>query len=303
MISSMRWTSLCLPFLLILSFLAGCSLPGASSQSGSGSASQSTPGALALSPDAFQIAVDVYPAPEQPGLYVMNADESNRTRLRDGAGTPDWSPDGKRIVYSSEGDSKYLHIMKADGSEDRQVTDQMAGQFPAWSPKGDQIAFATIDVNNPQVFVVRLDGTGLRRVSAKGGTSPSWSPDGGRIVYSNPDGAGLTIVRADGTEPKQITAASSWEPSWSPDGRRIAFDSWYGELFVIDVDGRNKKQLRSDKDLLTPDWSKDGQWLLVSGKLGDDEQPQVYAVSVDGGETKRLTEEKIVGHKHAAWNR
>ena len=74
-----------------------------------------------------------------PEIYVMNADGSNLQRLTDNAGDdtdPDWSPDGRRIVFVSNRDGNdELYLMNADGSDPRRLTYEKANDWqPAWRP-------------------------------------------------------------------------------------------------------------------------------------------------------------------------
>ena len=56
---------------------------------------------------------------------------------------PVWSPDGRRIAYSSdENGMPQLFVMDADGSNARQLSD-IWGEYPTWSPDGSRIAFAS----------------------------------------------------------------------------------------------------------------------------------------------------------------
>jgi dipeptidyl aminopeptidase/acylaminoacyl peptidase len=102
---------------------------------------------------------------------------------------PALSPDGKRIAYF---DGMYDHshnlwVVNADGTERRLLLDDelsAAGHVRAltWSPDGEWLAFTT----DGSLYVVRPDGTGLRRVVSGGfATAPAvqWSPDGSRIAY------------------------------------------------------------------------------------------------------------------------
>ena len=81
-------------------------------------------------------------------IYSMNADGTNQTRLTTEAAVerdPTWSPDGKKIAFSSNRDGDYeIYTMNADGSGVLQLTDntELAADIaPRWSPDGTRIGF------------------------------------------------------------------------------------------------------------------------------------------------------------------
>jgi TolB protein len=114
----------------------------------------------ACSPDGSPIA---YRKLGDGRIISMAADGSGATPLTDGPGDaePEWSPDGKRIVFSSEHDGdREIHVMAADGSDVTQLTDppDFDGQ-PTWSLDGTMIAFATNRVASRDVYLMKADGS------------------------------------------------------------------------------------------------------------------------------------------------
>ena len=141
------------------------------------------PFAGAWSPDGQRFAfalIDTSPGnrtDEDHGLWVVNADGSNRRQLtRYNVGSnPVWSPDGRRIAFRrlnwppvpSAGNSDLyvadLYVVNADGSGLRRLT-RGAENVPrslAWSPDGRTIAF----LHNREVYIVKADGSGERRLT------------------------------------------------------------------------------------------------------------------------------------------
>jgi TolB protein len=138
---------------------------------------------LAWSPDGTRIAFDgirqLNPG-ETRTVYVVNADGSG---LRDvdlslpgpalrASGEPTWSPNGRqlsieRVFRNPDGtwETKLWIVSLADGSA-RRITSGVGDDVrPAWSPNGKQIAFLRYSGYEPDVFVVRPDGSGLRQIT------------------------------------------------------------------------------------------------------------------------------------------
>jgi Tol biopolymer transport system component len=129
-------------------------------------------------------------------IYSVNADGSDlrlvrrMPRERPGAGTPNWSPDGRRLLFST-----YSRF----GS---------SGQAPTGA----------------QLFTVKPNGRGLRQLTHLPGNSynPAWSPDGSKIVFARNRTVGpeadLFTMNADGTQVRRLTHSPELRAGW-PDWR------------------------------------------------------------------------------------
>ena len=150
-------------------------------------------------------------------LVMVNADGSGLTKISDDGGKlvhqdwPAWSPDGKRIAFSSthEGNQE-IYTAAVDGSDLVRLTQNPGiDAHPCWSPDGQTIAFATDRWGGLELASVRADGTGLVRLTRSRGLDdyPAYSPDGSRLAFvSNRDGQfEIYVATADGHDPVNIS--------------------------------------------------------------------------------------------------
>lgn len=131
-------------------------------------------------PDGLRLAVGSITGPTfPPGIDVVNVDGTGRVRVSpDSAfdGEPAWSPDGAELAFINRTllTSNYnyrfafrIGIMNADGSDRRWVVGDSTSQYrtPAWSPDGRALAFMSTRDGTEQLYVVGVDGRGLRQLT------------------------------------------------------------------------------------------------------------------------------------------
>ena len=186
------------------------------------------------SPDGTRIA---YWAGESTGeIYVLDVATGTTTQVTKNAyhdGSPDWSPDGKQLVFIRRVgpmDTPF-RIVTASANGGDEHTVHLRAREPSWSPDGKRFAF--VGDSWPQVFIMGSDGGGVRRLSSGflWAVNPDWSPDGRKLAFaalaSNSRTPQIYVIGADGSGLRQATssAGDKGSPAWSPDGVELAFTS------------------------------------------------------------------------------
>lgn len=193
---------------------------------------------------------------------------------------------------------------------------------PAFAPTGAQIAFVWSGEkdDNQDIYVRLVDGGNAVRLTNHPGddVNPVWSPDGRTIAFyrSAADGDGVFLVPALGGAERKLT--DTWENRfgfgthtwihWSPDGKSLVLSdkSLSAEplgLFLISPETGDKHRLTSPPASVigdcSPAFSPDGSLVafvrVISAVVGE-----VYLISVEGGEPRRLTFEGA-GISNLAW--
>lgn len=240
-----------------------------------------------------------------------------------------YSPRGNQLVVN-DGTAGIVHNrvlrMEADGAH-REVlfADAVRSALaPAWSPRGDRIAFAlgrffpnTLGPAAAAIAIVCADGSGLTLLTDSTGNAgfPSWSPDGRQLVYrmAKESRSALMIVDIETRAVRALTdgSANDNSPAWSPRGDRIVFTARRDgeedyDLFTIRPDGTGLRRLsNAPGNDSHPAWSPDGDWIAFTSARGGfkDEaalhpfNPQpygdLYVMRADGSEIRMLTDNQF----------
>ncbi len=273
----------------------------------------------AWSPGGDRIAFSVVDQQGFSNVYVMRPDGSDQTNLTNADQAnpsdntkPTWSPDGSRIAFQHMEPHGNWEIwtMKSDGSDRRLLTPAIdaagadtSDYAPAWSPKGDEIAFTRSSPAGQDIYVVPATGgtpVNLTNAPLDNNVYPSWEPNGNRIAFvtsREPTGNAtnvnqeIYVMDADGQNPQRRTniSAADFAPAWSPDGKQIAFMSnrtgnW--QIYVLDdanADSVRQVTTGPDDDRY-PDWqpiSGGSAHITVTNVLRPSTDPGLFDLMVD----------------------
>jgi Tol biopolymer transport system component len=167
-------------------------------------------------------------------VYVADVVTGSERQVTQGlmALFPVWSPEEDWIAFVTEENA--LYVVRADGSELRQLSDQASFDPPTWSPDGERLAFIN---SGYEISIVDLNGSEEEIISDfrdefNGQTFyVTWSPTENQIaaeviVRNPPTRVNLFLVDAEtGTasplSPREYQA--TWT-SWTPSGEFLLFD-------------------------------------------------------------------------------
>jgi TolB protein len=189
------------------------------------------------------------------------------------------------IVDPDTGDA--FNISRSPQSEDR---------YPCWSPDGKRIAFTSDRNQSTNLYVVKADGTGLKRIVTSHAVCymPSWqrTSKGEHIVFGmHGDKPEMASVRPDGSDPRMLGVGH--DPCLSPDGKTIAYTGEVpggASVFLMDSEGGMKRQLvprASKPGAVFPNWSPDSKSIVYSWPAG--EALVLFVISADGSGNRQLT--------------
>ena len=255
------------------------------------------------------------------GIFVMGATGESVRKVSNMGYYPDWSPDGKEIIFSSmfvadpfsRGGNVKLYAVNVVTGETREIQAGLDTVQPRWSPTGRRIAYWGRD-RSPQrdIWTVSPHGSEPVRVTNDAALdwNPVWSPDGKFIYFiSNRKGAPslwrAPVDEASGQatgEPEPIIGplAQSWQLNISRDGRRLIYveklirENIYAVNFdpvKYDTIGQERPILEGSKRSSAPDVSPDGQWLThySRGETNED----IFVIKSDGSALNQLTNDSF----------
>ena len=277
------------------------------------------PSSVTWSPDSGSVVYSM-----AGSLWRQRIDSTEAEELTAGPGydyQPDWSSDGRWIVYAKyDKDAIALWALELPSKRSHPLTSGGAVDVePRFSPDGSRIAFVSTSFHGRfHIFAGRFDTGVLGDVQRLTGESrsslpryyyseydheisPAWSPDGSELLFVSNRGhiygtGGFWRIPAQpGTEPHEIHyEETAWKsrPDFSPDGKRLVYASYQGQawhqLWVMPAQGGDPFPLSyGDFDGVNPRWSPDGHKIAFISNRGGN--TSLWIEQVPGGSQQQLT--------------
>ena len=125
-----------------------------------------------------------------------------------------------------------------------------------------KIAFISEREGAPFIYVMNPDGSNATKLGSWFGVPNifCWSPDSTKVAFID-EGGRLCLVDADSTNLSKLVEIPSYSISWSPDGRKIAAGCFDHDIYTVDIDTGELKNLTNSPDIKesSPSWSPDSK--------------------------------------------
>jgi TolB protein len=278
----------------------------------------SGPSSVAWSPDSREVVYSMGGT-----LWRQSVDSGSAQQLTNGNGydyQPDWSPDGRYILYTSgTGEVLELWLLDLSSGEAHPLThDAAVNVEPRWSPDGRRILYVSTAYNRHfHVFVAEFrDGAlaGVKRLTGENKSAlpryyysaydheinPTWTRDGQSVLLVSNRGrihgtGGFWRMAAQPAAPavELHYEETNWgaRPDYSPDGQRIVYSSYLGrnslQLWLMPANGGEPFALTfGDWDETGARWAPDGRHIAyISNRDGG---LQLRVLEFPGGSSRVL---------------
>jgi len=235
-------------------------------------------------------------------LAVMDYDGHNARILTSDksiALSPAWSPDGRRLCYTSYKDERQnLYVINLATATQFRISNVTGlNSAPAWSPDGAKIAMTLSKDGNAEIYLLDVEKKRFTRLTYNRAidSSPTWSPSNREIAFTS-DRSGspqIYIMGAEGLNIRRLTYEGSYNdsPTWSPRGDKIAYvsrtESGF-DIYTIDAMGENQMRLTdSSSSNEDPYWAPNGFSLTFSSSRSG--RQELYSMFWDGSDQKKIT--------------
>ena len=222
----------------------------------------------------------------------------------EGSASIAFSPRTNRLAYSKGAGDQNIWRMSLDSESSERAPNQGESTIPLiastrddaepqFSPDGRLIAFRSDRSGDPEIWIVKSDGSGerqLTRLHAETSNAARWSPNGKEIVFhSRPSGnANLYVVNVETGAYRQLTTGQTenYMPTWSHDGEWIYFGSGRDgteQIWRMPASGGSATRLTKNGGAM-PLESPDGKHVFYTKTT----EPGLWMLSLENGDESKI---------------
>jgi len=224
--------------------------------------------------DAYGVVAEEERVPEST-LEIVNIENGERRivrREKEHFEAPNWSRDGKTLIYNSEG---CLYTIAVTGGAPQRLNTGFANRCNndhGFSPDGNLLTISHSPEETSLIYILPGGGGEPRLVTELG---PSywhgWSPDGETLAYCAARNGEYDVytISVQGGQEKRLTETPGLDdgPDYSPDGKYIFFNSVRtGQMKIWRMNADGTEQVQMTPDDAYGDWfphpSPDGKWIV-----------------------------------------
>jgi eukaryotic-like serine/threonine-protein kinase len=186
-----------------------------------------------ISPDGRRVAVGITEQERQVWLYDLSRETLTRFTFQGNNNTaPFWTPDGKRIAFSSNKEGQrnpFWQLADGSGGLERLTTSEFVQIPGSWSPDGQMLAFSEVNTSTGyDIWVLRLSDHKAQPFlkTSFNENAPQFSPDGRWLAYASDESGGYEVYVQPYPGPGgkwQISTEGGREPMWNRNGRELFY--------------------------------------------------------------------------------
>jgi TolB protein len=246
--------------------------------------------------------------PNDKFLVLLNVNSSIinvLTKVRHSLTYYEFSPDGSKIVYTTQNDSNNsdIFIMNSDGTNIKNLTNNPPGidiGSSVFSPDGNNIIYIDDTNGNSDIFMMDLDGNNIINITKSeiDEGSPIISPDGSKMIFvsfENTTLLGTYILNSDSSKVELLTDSRLYISQFTADSKKILYIKFdYGpKIYMMNLETR-KSVLLADNSAPPSPWtipkiSPDGKKIIYVDYDYINNSNNIWIMDIDGNNKMQLT--------------